>query len=75
MVNALSDGLKIYDLEVLLGFMRQHGSSVLLNWGEDNDQWECSWIVSGERFTAHAGTSFEAARKVVRKVAGSQNNA
>ena len=36
----------------LLGWMAAHGSSVILNWGEDNNQWECSWITGGNRFTA-----------------------
>jgi len=36
----------------MLEWMAIHGSSVLLNWGEDDNQWECSWITSGTRFTA-----------------------
>jgi hypothetical protein len=31
-------------------FMARHGSSVVLNYGEDTEQWECSWIVNGRRF-------------------------
>lgn len=37
-------------LELYLCWMKIHGSSVILNWGEDNNAWECSWISSGERF-------------------------
>ncbi|HEY8691119.1 MAG TPA: hypothetical protein VIR57_00110 [Chloroflexota bacterium] len=35
---------KLYD-------MQHEGSSVTLNWGEDNGLWECSWITGGKRFT------------------------
>jgi hypothetical protein len=38
----------------LLHAMKAAGSSVLLNWGEDNGLWECSWITSGRR---HVGIS------------------
>lgn len=34
-----------------LVYMQEHGSSVLLNWGEDTNLWECSWITGGERYT------------------------
>jgi len=34
-----------------LTWMQDKGSSVLLNWGEDDNQWECSWITGGERYT------------------------
>ena len=36
--------------DVLFEMSRQ-GSSVLLNWGEDNNLWECSWITGGKRYT------------------------
>lgn len=32
--------------------MTRLGSSVLLNWGEDDNLWECSWITGGKRYTA-----------------------
>ncbi|MGA9772337.1 MAG: hypothetical protein WBV94_25110 [Blastocatellia bacterium] len=35
-----------------LNFMRETGSSVQLNWGEDNNLWELSWITGGKRITA-----------------------
>ena len=35
----------------ILEWMAAHGQSVLLNYGEDDQHWECSWITSGERFT------------------------
>lgn len=37
-------------LDMLLD-MQAHGQSVTLNWGEDNELWECSWIASGERYS------------------------
>jgi hypothetical protein len=36
---------------VLAEWMKEHGSSFLLNWGEDDGLWECSWITGGERYT------------------------
>ncbi len=37
-----------------LEWMRQTGSSVLLNWGEHDDVWECSWITGGKRYTGES---------------------
>jgi len=37
-------------LEDTLLWMRDRGSSVDLNYGEDNDIWETSWITSGVRY-------------------------
>ena len=37
-------------LEEPVEFMINHGSSLQLNWGEDNGCWEVSWITGGERF-------------------------
>lgn len=39
------------DLSAALEYMREHGQSVLLNWGEDDNLWECSWITGGTRCT------------------------
>jgi hypothetical protein len=38
-------------IPLALVWMKEQGSSVLLNWGEDDNCWECSWITSGERMT------------------------
>jgi hypothetical protein len=38
--------------ELLLDTMKRKGQSIVLNWGEDNDCWECSWITGGRRWTA-----------------------
>jgi hypothetical protein len=29
--------------------MTEHGSSLIMNWGEDTGMWECSWITGGVR--------------------------
>ena len=52
---------------LLLG-MQAMGSSVDLNWDEDTDLWECSWITSGERFTGFSKNPNTAARQAVLKV-------
>jgi len=35
----------------ILDWMAKNGQSVLLNYGEDNGAWECSWIVGYHRYT------------------------
>jgi hypothetical protein len=41
-------------LEDALREMKSGSCSVLLAWSEDDGElWECSWIVGGERYTAH----------------------
>lgn len=37
-----------YEIEDL----KSQGSSLIMNWGEDNGCWEVSWITGGVRFTA-----------------------
>lgn len=44
----------IATVETKLIFMQQHGQSVLLNWGEDDNLWECSWITGGERYSGYS---------------------
>jgi hypothetical protein len=51
----------------LVSLMQAQGSSFTLNWGEDNDQWECSWITSGTRYTAFGGTMQAAISRVALK--------
>ncbi|HYF40716.1 MAG TPA: hypothetical protein VD930_13560 [Gemmatimonadales bacterium] len=48
-------------LASILDYMKQHGSSVTLNWGEDNNLWECSWITGGKRYTGFREDAYEAA--------------
>lgn len=55
-------------LDQLLSFMQKHGSSVLLNWGEDNNSWEASWISGGERFSDVSSSPRVALRKVLENV-------
>jgi hypothetical protein len=39
----------------LLEWMKDNGSSLILNWGEDpHPLWEVSWITHGKRFTGVA---------------------
>lgn len=46
-------GLSIASLEKKLEWMTQNGQSLVLNWGEDNNLWECCWIgANGKRYTA-----------------------
>jgi hypothetical protein len=47
-----------------LGHMQRHGQSVQLSWGEDTGLWECSWITSGERYTAFSRYPTTAAQSV-----------
>lgn len=51
-----------------LGWMASRGQSVILNYGEDNRQWECSWITGGRRFTAVRGEATDAVRDVIGQV-------
>jgi hypothetical protein len=30
--------------------LRQCGSSLIMNWGEDTDCWEVDWITAGKRY-------------------------
>ena len=49
--------------------MAEKGSSVLLNWGEDDGLWECSWITGGKRFTGYSSESpFKAISIAVKEV-------
>ena len=34
-----------------LTWMKDGGTSVLLNWSENDNLWECSWITGGKRYT------------------------
>lgn len=49
----------------MLGWMTTRGSSVTLDWGEDNNQWECSWITGGNRFTGIRGDIANAIRDAI----------
>lgn len=60
--------IAVGSFQELLAFMQLRGSSVLLNWGEDNDAWECSWISSGKRTTAFASDPELATRRCAMQV-------
>lgn len=64
----LPDIVRYCDLVGLLEGMEERGSSVDLNYGEDNRMWECSWIVGGERFTSFGSGPDEAARTCAQQV-------
>lgn len=34
-----------------LTWMKDKGSSVILSWGDDNNQWACSWATGGKPYT------------------------
>lgn len=40
--------------------MREIASSVLLNWAEDNNLWEVSWITGGKRYSSWDKSLFRA---------------
>lgn len=50
-----------------LWLLQELGSSVTLNWGEDNGLWECSWITSGKRWTSCARRMEGAIRGVIQQ--------
>ena len=51
-----------------LDWMAAHGQSIILNYGEDNRQWEVSWITGDNRFTAVRGDVREAVKDVLGMV-------
>ncbi len=52
-----------FGFESLLAYMTKHGSSVVLNWGEDTEVWECSWITDGRRYSGFRKEAHDAARE------------
>jgi hypothetical protein len=66
--HAMSTLSKLRMHEVL-SYMKDHGSSVMLSYGEDDGFWECSWIRGGERYGAFSGEPFYALVTTL-KVAG-----
>ena len=47
--------------------MATMGQSVTLNWGEDIDLWECSWISGGKRFTGFSTDPVKAVLQVLEQ--------
>ena len=52
-------------LEHLFSVMQAHGSSVTLNWGEDNERWEVAWITSGTRYIGVSKESTVATQQAI----------
>ena len=69
MANACSHGapLSRSDFSFLkkIAWMQRHGSSLLLNWGEDDGLWECSWITGGQRYVGHSKLIDRAMEKAI----------
>lgn len=40
------------DLADTIAELKDDGSSLIMNWGEDTGQWECAWITGGIRFVS-----------------------
>ena len=53
----------------LLAWMRRHGSSLSLTWGEDTDLWECVWLAGGRRYTGTSSYLQGAVYQVLQKAA------
>lgn len=67
-INKMTKAVKREQLYEVLTSMADHGSSVILNWGEDNNLWECSWIVRGKRYTGFSKSPLVAVEEAVGKV-------
>jgi len=48
--------INVRDLEELIGRMQQLGSSLTMNWAEDDHLWCIDWITGGVRYS---GTSLD----------------
>lgn len=59
--------LQKVDLEDSLKWMADHGQSVILNYGEDTEHWECSWITGGVRHSGFSRSPREAVIQAVEK--------
>lgn len=52
------------DLPGLMAFAQRHGSSLILNWGEEGT-WEVEWITGGIRFRGAASDAYTALRAAI----------
>lgn len=53
----------------MLDWMALHSQSVVLNYGEDNQMWECSWITGGDkRFTGVEEKPIDAIRAALNSL-------
>lgn len=62
------------DGETIL-LMKSWGTSVTLNWGEDNGLWECSFVLCGVRYSGVSATLESAVREVWQKSAEAHREA
>lgn len=54
----------------ILAWMTQNGQSLTLNWGEDNELWECCWIPDGgKRYTSFGTTARRGSRECIKALA------
>lgn len=56
---------KANSLTTKLEWMAHHAQSVILNYGKDNQMWECSWIVGDKRFTSVSDAPHNAVRDIL----------
>lgn len=67
--NELCQIIKSENLPSILDWMAFHSQSLILNHGEDNQLWECYWIVDeGKRFTSVEATPMLALKDVLNDV-------
>ena len=59
---------KTLSFDLAMDLMAELGTSVLLNWGEDDELWEMSWITGGRRFTGFSKDKYKAVRDVLAEV-------
>lgn len=59
-------------LEQKLERMRERGSSVILTTTENGDEWECSWITGGKRYTVFAARPETAVTQAILAAGASQ---
>jgi hypothetical protein len=53
------------DLANRIEYMVNHGSSLTVNWGEDNGCYEVDWITGGERFRGVSRNLLDAMQQAV----------
>lgn len=64
-INAIIN--KKIDMEASINWMADNGSSLILNWGDDNELWEAAWILDGKRYCGFSRSPREAVIQAVEK--------
>lgn len=62
---AILNGANLVDT---LGWMAVNAQSIILNYGEDNRQWECSWIIGGRRYWSVRESPLDGMRDILRQI-------